>query len=435
MKNNSTFDVSAEIYNLIKKLWPFNRSLTGEGQLQTLKCLQNIQKKIKIKKYKSGKKVFDWTVPDEWILDDAWVKDETGKKIIDFKKNNLHLVGYSNPIKKRIKGITLISHLHFLKKQPNAVPYVTSYYNKNWGFCIKYNDFKKLDKKKFYDVNISSKFKKGVLRIGEVLIKGRSSKEILLTSYICHPSMANNELSGPSLLVYLSKYIEKKIVPNFTYRIIFVPETIGTICYINENLKKLKKNVIAGFNLTCIGDERNYSYLKTREENTLSNKIAKHVLKNLFKKYKIFSWLDRGSDERQYNLPGIDIPVGVLMRTRFGDFPEYHTSLDKLGVTVTKNGLKGSYNYVTKIIDATESIAIKPKLKVKCEPNLGKRGLYPLISQKEVVGRNKFLVNMLNFLGYADGKKNLLEISEIIGIPVWDAKIIYKNLKKHKLVS
>ena len=435
MKNNSTFDVSAEIYNLIKKLWPFNRSLTGEGQLQTLKCLQNIQKKIKIKKYKSGKKVFDWTVPDEWILDDAWVKDETGKKIIDFKKNNLHLVGYSKPIKKRIKGITLISHLHFLKKQPNAVPYVTSYYNKNWGFCIKYNDFKKLDKKKFYNVNISSKFKKGVLRIGEVLIKGRSSKEILLTSYICHPSMANNELSGPSLLVYLSKYIEKKIVPNFTYRIIFVPETIGTICYINENLKKLKKNVIAGFNLTCIGDERNYSYLKTREENTLSNKIAKHVLKNLFKKYKIFSWLDRGSDERQYNLPGIDIPVGVLMRTRFGDFPEYHTSLDKLGVTVTKNGLKGSYNYVTKIIDATESIAIKPKLKVKCEPNLGKRGLYPLISQKEVVGRNKFLVNTLNFLGYADGKKNLLEISEIIGIPVWDANIIYKHLKKNKLVS
>ena len=370
MKNNSTFDVSAEIYNLIKKLWPFNRSLTGEGQLQTLKCLQNIQKKIKIKKYKSGKKVFDWTVPDEWILDDAWVKDETGKKIIDFKKNNLHLVGYSKPIKKKIKGITLISHLHFLKKQPNAIPYVTSYYNKNWGFCIKYNDFKKLNKKKFYNVNISSKFKKGVLRIGEVLIKGRSSKEILLTSYICHPSMANNELSGPSLLVYLSKYIEKKIVPNFTYRIIFVPETIGTICYINENLKKLKKNVIAGFNLSCIGDERNYSYLKTREEKTLSNEIAKHVLKNLFKKYKIFSWLDRGSDERQYNLPGIDIPVGVLMRTRFGDFPEYHTSLDKLGVTVTKNGLKGSYNYVTKIIDATESIAIKPKLKVKCEPNL-----------------------------------------------------------------
>ena len=435
MKNNSTFDVSAEIYNLIKKLWPFNRSLTGEGQLQTLKCLQNIQKKIKIKKYKSGKKVFDWTVPDEWILDDAWVKDETGKKIIDFKKNNLHLVGYSKPIKKKIKGITLISHLHFLKKQPNAIPYVTSYYNKNWGFCIKYNDFKKLNKKKFYNVNISSKFKKGVLRIGEVLIKGRSSKEILLTSYICHPSMANNELSGPSLLVYLSKYIEKKIVPNFTYRIIFVPETIGTICYINENLKKLKKNVIAGFNLTCIGDERNYSYLKTREENTLSNKIAKHVLKNIFKKYKIFSWLDRGSDESQYNLPGIDIPVGVLMRTRFGDFPEYHTSLDKLGVTVTKNGLKGSYNYVTKIIDATESIAIKPKLKVKCEPNLGKRGLYPLISQKEVVGRNKYLVNMLNFLGYSDGKKNSLEISEIIGIPVWDAKIIYKNLKKHKLVS
>ena len=158
MKNNSTFDVSAEIYNLIKKLWPFNRSLTGEGQLQTLKCLQNIQKKIKIKKYKSGKKVFDWTVPDEWILDDAWVKDETGKKIIDFKKNNLPLVGYSKPIKKKIKGITLISHLHFLKKQPNAIPYVTSYYNKNWGFCIKYNDFKKLNKKKFYNVNISSKF-------------------------------------------------------------------------------------------------------------------------------------------------------------------------------------------------------------------------------------------------------------------------------------
>ena len=434
MKNYSAMDVSADIYTLIKKLWPFNRSLTGKGQLQTLKCLQNIQKKIKIKKYKSGKKVFDWIVPDEWILDDAWVKDEKGKKIIDFNKNNLHLVGYSKPIKKKIKGKDLISHLHFLKKQPNAIPYVTTYYNRNWGFCMKYNDFKKLNKKKFYSVNISSKFKKGFLRIGEILIKGKSSKEILLTSYICHPSMANNELSGPSLLVYLSKYIEKKIIPNFSYRIIFVPETIGTICYINENLKKLKKNVIAGFNLSCIGDERNYSYLKTREEKTLSNEIAKHVLKNLFKKYKIFSWLDRGSDERQYNLPGVDIPVGTLMRTRFGDFPEYHTSLDAPGVTVTKKGLKGSYNYVTKIIDAIETTAIKPKLKVKCEPNLGKRGLYPLMSKKGSVGSNKNLVNMLNFLSYSDGKKNLLEISELINIPTWDANVIYKNLKKHKLV-
>ncbi len=435
MKNISKLNYGIEVYNLIKKLWHFNRSLTGKGQIQTLSCLKNIQKKIKIKKFNSGKKVFDWIVPDEWVLDDAWIKDDNGKKLIDFKENNLHVVGYSTPINKKIKGKDLFKNLHFLKNQPNAIPYVTSYYKKNWGFCIKFNDLKKLKKNKIFNVNISSKFKKGFLRIGEVFIKGKTSKEILLTSYICHPSMANNELSGPSLLVYLSKYIEKKKKPYFSYRIIFVPETIGSICYLSQNLKKLQKKVVAGYNLTCIGDERNYSYLKTRDENTLSNKTAKHVLKNMVKKYKIHSWLDRGSDERQYNLPGIDIPLGTLMRTRFGDFPEYHTSLDRLDITVTKKGLGESYNYVTKVIDAIESSAIKPKIKTKCEPNLGKRGLYPLTSKKDSVGRNKELVNMLNFLSYSDGKKDLIDISELINIPVWESDVIYKKLKYHKLVS
>ena len=242
--------------------------------------------------------------------------------------------------------------------------------------------------------------------------------------------MANNELSGPSLLVFLSKYIEKKIIPNFSYRIIFVPETIGTICYINENLKKLKKNVIAGFNLSCIGDERNYSYLKTREEKTLSNEIAKHVLKNLFKKYKIFSWLDRGSDERQYNLPGVDIPVGTLMRTRFGDYREYHTSLDNFNL-VSEKGLNGGYKIAKKAIEIIQKKII-PFTHIACEPMISKRNLQPKISTGFLSLTTK---NIKNFLAYSDGKNDLKEISKQTKIKNNKLKKIYNILIKKNLIK
>jgi len=269
--------VGKKIHDLAKQLWPINRSITGEGVVNTLKILKRIVPDLEIKSIKSGTKVFDWTIPDEWVIQNAWVKDPSGKKIIDFKVNNLHLVGYSTPVNQTVSLENLNKHLHSSKEQPNAIPYVTSYYNKNWGFCIKHNLRKKLKKGK-YKVFIDSKFKSnGKLTYGEILIPGKSKKEIFLSTYICHPSMANNELSGPCVTIFLANWIKCLKKKKFSYRIIFVPETIGSIAYISKNLKKMKKNINAGYNICCIGDNRSYSYLSSRNSNTISDQVAKHV--------------------------------------------------------------------------------------------------------------------------------------------------------------
>ena len=224
-----------------KKLWPLKRSITGKGVNQTLKILKNYNNKLKIIKFKSGKKVFDWTIPNEWVVNEAWIKDDNGKKIINFDENNLHLLGYSSSIKKKLFLKQFMNRLHFHKKQPNAIPYVTSYYKKNWGFCLTYNQLSKMNKKKKYEIYINSKFKKGSLSCAEIYLPGKSKKEILFSTYICHPSMANNELSGPMISIFLSKWLKNKKNRKWSYRFIFVPETIGSIAYLSRNFKKLKK--------------------------------------------------------------------------------------------------------------------------------------------------------------------------------------------------
>ena len=231
-----------KILKLGKKLWPLNRSITGKGVIQTLKILKSYNNKLKIIKFKSGKKVFDWTIPNEWEVYEAWIKDNNGKKIVDFKKNNRHLVGYSSSIKKKLFLKQFINRLHFHRNQPNAIPYVTSYYKKDWGFCISYNQLKKFDKKKKYKIYIDTKFKKGFLNCAEVYLPGKK-KEIIFSTYICHPSMANNELSGPIISIFLSKWLRNFKNRKWSYRFIFAPETIGSIAYLSKNFKKLKKKM------------------------------------------------------------------------------------------------------------------------------------------------------------------------------------------------
>ena len=416
--------------SLARELWTLNRSLTGAGVRQTLAILQKYNKSLKILKFKTGAKVFDWTIPKEWFVKNAWIKDYKNKKIVDFKKNNLHLVGYSFPIKKTFILEKLKKNLHFYKNQPSAIPYVTSYYSKNWGFCLSYNQFKKLKKKDRFSVFIDSGFKKGFLNCAEIFIPGKSKKEILFSTYICHPSMANNELSGPIISIFLSKWIKTIKNRKWSYRFIFVPETIGSIAYLSKNYKKLKKNVIAGYVLTCLGDDRNYSFLPSKFKNSISDKIARKVL-NSSVRFKEYSWLESRSDEIQFCSPGIDLPIASIMRTKYGEYPEYHTSLDVIGKVVTTRGLNGSLKLLKKIIKEFENSSF-PVAIHKCEPQLGKRGLYPNLSKKNSVRNYVRLIQY--FLSYSDGTNTISEIAEKCNSNSNQINKVSKLLERKKLI-
>ena len=418
-----------DMYSFAKKIIPYNRSLTGEGVRKTLRDIKKILPKLKIKSAISGLRVFDWTVPPEWKINEAYIIKPDGKKICDYSKNNLHIMSYSTNVNKEITLKELNKHLHSLPEKPTAIPYVTSYYEKEWGFAISHNERKNL-KKGIYKVVIKSSFFKGKMNYGELFLKGKTKDEILLSTYICHPSMANNEISGLTVLTFLADWIQKKVNTRYSYRIIFVPETIGSIFYINKNLKKLKKNVKAGFVLTCVGDNRAFSYLPSRKGDSLSDDVVKHVLKWKVKKFKSYSWLDRGSDERQFCSPGVDLPICLLMRTKFGAYPEYHTSLDKLGTVVTSKGLNKSlelYKYCLEILENN----FKPKTKILCEPFLSKRNLYPTLHTKKL---SNYYQIILNLISLSDGKTSLLKIADICNVPIWELFNISKILKKNKII-
>ena len=423
-----------EVYKFGKKVFPICRSITGKGTVETLKEFKKFYKNLNIRKIKSGSKVFDWKVPPEWNIEDAFVIDKNNKKIIDFKKNNLHIVNYSVPLKKKLNTAELLKNLYSNIFRPNAIPYVTSYYKKNWGFCVT-EKFKQEIKKKYKKDDIfkvvinSSLNSKGNLAYGEIFIPGKSKKEILISSYVCHPSMANNELSGPMISLLIADYF-KKIKNRYSLRIILIPETIGSIAYLSKNLKKLKKNFLAGYNLSCVGDDRNYSYIPSKYKNALCDRVIYKIYKKLKINFKEYSFLERGSDERQYNSPGIDLPVGCVMRTKFGEFPEYHTSDDNFDL-VTKKGLRDSLKLILECI----SYLMKSKFPIstiKCEPFLSKRNLYPTIGNRQ----NNFTENqeLSHFLQYADGQNNLEDISKLINLNYKKTIKISDVLKKNKLI-
>ena len=424
-------------YNIAKtKLFPITRSLTGDGVKKTLNIIQKELPKLKIKKFKSGTKVFDWNIPEEWNVTDAYVIDKYNNRIIDFKKNNLHLVGYSIPIKKNITKKELFKNLYFLKNQPKAIPYITSYYKRRWGFCISYNEYKILDKRyslndKFKIVINSNLNKKGNLNYGELILKGKSKKEILISTYICHPSMANNELSGPIVSMGIINYFKSKKLDK-TLRFVFIPETIGSISYLSKNLKYLKENVIGGYNLSCIGDERQHSCMFSKYQNSPSDEAVVEAYKLLkIKNYEVYPFLKRGSDERQYNSPGIDLKISSIFRTKYSEYPEYHTSLDNFKL-VTFKGCLGGYNVARKSIEILLE-RIYPKCKIMCEPQMGKRGLYSTLSKKD---ENKLTTrSYMDFLQYADGTNSLEKISSLIKLDLKSVKKIYSIIHKNKLIN
>lgn len=418
-------DLGLEMHGWARDLFPICRSLTGPGVRETLTYFNKILGGITIQSVPSGEQVFDWVVPEEWVIRDGYVCDEKNVKIIDFRNCNLHVVGYSEPVDQWLSLEELQHHLYSLPDLPDAIPYVTSYYKRRWGFCIAENQRRMLKPGRYHAV-VDSTLAPGNLNYGELVLPGRSSKEVFLSTYVCHPSMANNELSGPVVTAAVARWLLSLADRKYTYRIVFLPETIGSIAYLSRHLEHLKSQVIAGFNVTCIGDDRCYSYLPSRNGNTLADRVALHVLAHISPDFKKYSYLDRGSDERQYCSPGVDLPIATIMRSKYHEYPEYHTSLDDLSL-VTPSGLLGGFEALSKAIAAIECNAI-PLATVLGEPQLGKRGLYPTLGTRDSEPSVKM---MMDLIAYSDGAHSLLDIAEKIGTPIWNLVPTYRKLLEH----
>jgi len=424
-----TSSIGEQMHGWATDLFPICRSITGDGVRRTLAYLSDLMPGLTIHEVPSGTQAFDWIVPDEWNVGAAYIEDEQGRRVVDFARNNLHLVGYSEPVDRWLTLEELQPHLHSLPEQPYAIPYVTSYYARRWGFCVTQEQRDQLPSGRYHAV-VDATLEPGSLTYGEIILRGREEKEILLSTYICHPSMANNELSGPVVTTALAGWLAAQDDRRFTYRILFIPETIGSIVYLSQHLDEMKRNTIAGFVVSCVGDDRAYSLLHSRAGDTLADRAAKVVMKHHAPHYVEYSYLDRGSDERQYCSPGVDLPVVSIMRTRYNSYPEYHTSLDDLTL-VTPSGLQGGYDAIRKCIELLEHNYVYSAT-TPCEPQLGKRGLYPTLS---VRGSADAARAMMNVLAYSDGTRDVVDLAHHIGLNPAEAISIVEQLAAKGLLS
>jgi aminopeptidase-like protein len=405
-----------------KDLYPICRSITGPGLRTSLEYFKRLIPEMTLHEVATGTTVFDWAIPEEWSIDDAYIEDESGNRIVDFKASNLHVVNYSTPVDQWMTLTELEAHLHSMPDKPLAIPYVTSYYARRWGFCIAHRQRQLLKPGRYHAV-IRSMHYPGHLSYGEVLLPGREEREVFLSTYLCHPSMANNELSGPVVTAALCRWLNTLKERRYSYRIVFVPETIGSITYLSRNLERMKTRILAGFVLSCVGDERAYSMIASRSGATLADRVLAGVLTARDPGFKRYSFLERGSDERQYCSPGADLPVVGFCRSKYGVYPEYHTSLDDFDL-VTANGLYGSFEAMKACLGALErDHRYRPAM--PCEPQLGKRGLYPSLSTPE---SGAAVRGMMNVLAYADGTHDAAEIAERTALSVETVHRVLKTL-------
>jgi len=417
------------MHELARRLWPIHRSITGDGVRETLAILGEEIPALRVHEIPTGTQVFDWVVPNEWNIRSAQLIDPDGEVVVDYFDNNLHVVGYSIPVDTTMELDELQGHLHSIPEQPTAIPFVTSYYHANWGFCL--TDEKRRELKQgLYRVVIDASLQKGHLTYADAVFPGAVSDEIFLSTYICHPSMANNELSGPVVATALARWIDSMPNRHYTYRVAFTPESIGAITYASTHLDHLKEKVVAGFQLTCVGDNRAFTYLASRMGNTRLDRLAKRVLSTRENVVE-YSYLERGSDERTYSSAGIDLPFVSIMRSRYADFPEYHTSLDDLERVVTPAGLQGGFDAIRECIELLETEPVLVTTNFG-EPQLGKRGLYHTMLNKytsdEVMLRT-------NILAYADGQHSVADMAELFGESQDLISTMVLELKQHGLIE
>ena len=401
------------MYQWADDLFPICRSITGQGQRDTLEYFEKINPELKRIKFKSGDQVFDWEIPKEWVINDSYIEHESGKKFAEFSKNNLHVLNYSSPINREMFKNELLKNIYTQEDFPSAIPYVTSYYMDNWGFCMSQDELEDLPDGK-YTAYVDSNFIDGTLEMSEACIAGENDQEIFFSTYVCHPSMANNELSGPVLASALINYIKDNYPNNkMSYRFVFLPETIGAIAYLSKRHKQLKSKILAGYVLSCVGDNLEYSLIHGQEKFSLADISLEAALigKENFKEY---SFLQRGSDERQYCSPGIDLPVCGFSRTKYGEFKEYHTDKDDMNF-ISIEGLQGSFDVFKTIIDSFE-LGLKPKTSNPCEPFLSKYNLISHISKKDT--HSQAIVLRKNLIAYSDGKRSIFEIAKILDTPL-----------------
>jgi aminopeptidase-like protein len=418
-----------ELIGLAQRLFPICRSITGNGFRQSISILEEHLPGLRIHEVASGTKVFDWTVPDEWNVRDAYVLDPLGRKVIDFKQHNLHLVGYSEPISQQLSLQELQQHLHSLPDKPDAIPYVTSYYKRTWGFCLPQHQRDALVDGT-YTVYIDADLAPGSLTYADLVIPGKVKDEVFFSTYLCHPSMANNELSGPIVTTFLAKWLSNLPQRHFTYRIAIVPETIGALVYLSQNLRTLQKRVKAGYVITCVGDPGKFSLIPSRTGSTLADRVSRHVLDQFAPDYTKYSFLQRGSDERQYCSPLVDLPMNSITRSKYHEYVEYHTSLDNLDF-ITDASMRESIAMYQQCVLALEGNCITRASTIG-EPQLGKRGLYPTTGGQ--VQLSDFS-DIFDLLALSDGQSDLLDIATRMGRPISELVRIAELLRQHQLLT
>jgi aminopeptidase-like protein len=405
LENSAASSLGDEMYSLIEELYPICRSITGNGVRETLDRLKRVVP-IEIHEVSSGSKVFDWTVPLEWNIRDAYVKNSQGERVIDFRKSNLHVLNYSVPVREKMRLDELKPHLFTMPDRPDWIPYRTSYYKKNWGFCLSHNALLGLADGE-YEVCIDSSLESGNLTYGEFFIPGETTDQILVSTHICHPSLANDNLSGIAIASHLAAHLAKTS-NKYSYRFVFAPGTIGAITWLSKN-ESAAKRIKHGLVLAGLGDSGPLSYKRSRRGDSEIDRVAAHVLRLLGEKVQILEFSPYGYDERQYCSPGFNLAVGRLSRTPHGTFPEYHTSADNLGF-VSSQALGESFSTCLSIFSILERDATFLNTNPKCEPQLGERGLYRMMGGTS--GDNTSEMAMLWTLNLSDGTYSLLDIAE-----------------------
>lgn len=400
--------IGEDLHRFATTLYPICRSITGDGFRETLRQIEQF---IPLKRYEvpTGTQVFDWTVPREWNIRDAYIKNSKGERVIDFKQHNLHVVNYSVPVHETMSLEALKPHLFSLPEHPDWIPYRTSYYKDTWGFCLTHQQLLDLPEDQ-YEVCIDSTLEPGTLTYGEYYLPGEVEDEVLVSCHACHPSLANDNLSGIAIAVYLAKALSE-VARRYSYRFIFIPATIGSITWLSQNEDQVHR-IKHGLVLSCLGDPGKSTYKKSRQGNAEVDRAVTHVLSHSEQDHNIIDFLPYGYDERQFCSPGFNLPVGCLMRSPNSKFPEYHTSADNLDF-IQPECLADSFVKCLGVLSVLEHNKIYVNQNPKCEPQLGKRGLYRSIGGSSGTGLNELA--LLWTLNLSDGQHSLLDIAERSG--------------------